>query len=41
MLYGLTFATVSTLVVVPAMLSLKYRANDSRAARRARKASVS
>jgi multidrug efflux pump len=41
MLYGLTFATVSTLVVVPAMLSLKYRGNDARDARRARKVSAS
>jgi multidrug efflux pump len=30
MLYGLTFATVTTLVVVPAMLSLKYRILEKR-----------
>ena len=30
MLYGLTFATVTTLVVVPAMLALKYRVLEKR-----------
>lgn len=35
MLYGLSFATVTTLVVVPSMLSLKYRLLDWRGARRA------
>jgi multidrug efflux pump subunit AcrB len=30
MLYGLTFATVTTLIVVPAMLSLKYRVLERR-----------
>lgn len=30
MLYGLTFATISTLVVVPSMLSLKYRLLERR-----------
>lgn len=35
MLYGLTFATITTLVVVPALLSLKYRLLDRRRTRRA------
>ena len=30
MLYGLTFATITTLVVVPSMLSLKYRLLEKR-----------
>jgi multidrug efflux pump subunit AcrB len=35
MLYGLSFATITTLVVVPAMLSLKYRRLERRKGRAA------
>jgi multidrug efflux pump len=34
MIFGLSFATVSTLVIVPALLTLKFRLNDWRAQRR-------
>jgi multidrug efflux pump subunit AcrB len=37
MIFGLSFATVSTLVIVPALLTLKFRFKDWRAARKSKR----